>query len=456
MAKPLALIIDDSRDDIELIAALVRSRYDVESATTCAAGLEFLADRIPDIVLLDLRFPGGENGLEALRDIKAVEPNLPVLMVTESTATRDAVECIKAGAFHFVEKETLSKTVLLSLMARAISQRRDSRAAASALAEARESFGEIVGRSVAVRELIRQIEQVAPTDAAVLITGESGTGKELVARRIHAASRRRDRQLVTVACPAIAGTLMESEFFGVARGAFTGAVPKEGRFELAHGGTIFLDEVGDIQVDLQPKLLRVLEEGTFERVGDRATLRVDVRVISATSKDLAQMAREGTFRSELLHRLNTYPIRVPPLRERLEDVPLLVEHFASRYAARLGKAVPDIPEDVMEELQAYDWSQNNVRELRNAVEAALIRCSGNTLRPSHFVLGPDTGGGRIGAFARAKEECLADFERDYIVRLLRLCGGNITKVARQAGLSRRAVYAIMMRRGIDPAKYRCS
>lgn len=452
MARPLALIVDDNPDDIELLSAVARPHYDIDSATSCAAGLERLSKRIPDIVLLDLHFPTGETGLDALRSIKAREPTLPVIMVTESTSTMDAVECIKAGAFHFVEKGELSATVLLSLMSKAVGQRRDHRAASSAREQVREVVGEIVGQSPAMTKVLREIEEVAPSDASVLIAGESGTGKELVARRIHEMSRRRDAPLVIVACPAIPSALLESEFFGTEKAAFTGAVPREGRFELADGGTVFLDEIADIEISLQPKLLRVLEEGTFERVGGRATIRVDVRIISATSRDLAAMVAEGSFRRELYYRLNTYIITVPPLRERPEDVPLLAERFVARYAKQLGKPMPTINDAALAKLRRYDWSRNNVRELRNCIEAAVIRCRGDELGERDFAL-PD-GGVPPSPSGPGYREALAGFQRRYLERILELSGGNITKAAEQAGLSRRAIYEMIKRGGLDPGDFR--
>jgi two-component system nitrogen regulation response regulator NtrX len=456
MSRPFALIIDDNPDDIELVSAIVRSDYDVDSVTSCRAGLERLSEQVPDIVLLDLHFPDGEDGLRMVTMIKERQPSLPIIVVTESNSTLDAVECVRAGAFHFIEKTALSKTVLLSLMSKAVAERASRRAAESARVEAREAFGEIIGRSPAILETIREIEKVAPTDASVLITGDSGTGKELVARKIHEASKRRDRPLVAVACPAIPANLMESEFFGVATGAFTGAVAREGRLDLADGGTLFLDEVADLEFGLQTKLLRALEEGTFERVGDRATMRVDARVISATSRDIPAMVSEGRFRQELYHRLNTYPVHVPPLRDRLEDVPLLLEHFVARYAADQGKPTPAVDPGVVDRLQSCSWSQNNVRELRNCVEAAVIRCRGDTLHESDFRLleESDESVAAGGPFLRARDECVAGFERQYVERVLSVCDGNITRAARHAGVSRRTMSDLVKRTGLSPRRPR--
>ncbi|MCK4513597.1 sigma-54-dependent Fis family transcriptional regulator [bacterium] len=454
MTRPSVLIVDDSADDIELLETALVDSYDTIAVRTCADGIKKLDELIPDIILLDLRFPGGEDGLSALREIKRREPGIPVIMVTESTETSDAVECVKGGAFHFVEKQSLRAAVLLSLMEKAIEQRRGQRAAASARTEAHDAYGDIIGTSPPMLQMLSEIEEVAPTDAAVLVLGETGTGKELVARRIHELSRRRRRQLVTVACPAIAANLMESEFFGVSKGAFTGAVPKEGRFELAHGGTIFLDEVGDIELPLQPKLLRALEDGTFERVGDRATIRVDVRVISATSRDLDAMAKAGGFRSELLYRLNTYPIRVPPLRERREDIRPLVEHFVNRFASRMDKQVEGVAPGVIEQLQKHDWSDNNVRELRNCVEAAMIRCKGKVITWSDFRVGGESDLVEAGAYMKSREEFLSRFERAYLEQVFRMFKGNVSRAAEHAGLSRQTLHSMAKRTGVDPGAFR--
>jgi formate hydrogenlyase transcriptional activator len=275
--------------------------------------------------------------------------------------------------------------------------------------------GAIIGESPALKEVLRQVEVVAPTDAIVLIQGETGTGKELIARAIHRLSARRDQTFVPVSCAAIPSGLLESELFGHERGAFTGAIAQKlGRFELAHQGTLFLDEIGDIPLDLQPKLLRVLQEQEFERLGSTRTRRVDVRLVAATHRELAKMVSEGTFREDLYYRLNVFPLTLPPLRERPEDIPLLVRHFVHTYAQRLGKRIGTIPADAVDALVGYHWP-GNVRELQNVIERAVI------LTPDTALRLPSTGWQRSQAVldTAATRQTLEEVERAHIFQVLR-------------------------------------
>jgi formate hydrogenlyase transcriptional activator len=307
------------------------------------------------------------------------------------------------------------------------------------------AFEEIIGASAALTAVLRQVELVAPTDATVLIQGETGTGKELIARALHQRNARRHHPFIKVNGAAIPSGLLESELFGHERGAFTGAIGRHlGRFELAHQGTLFFDEVGDLPLDLQPKLLRVLQEQAFERVGGTRTIDVDVRLVAATHRDLAQMVVEGTFRSDLYYRLNVFPIRLPPLRERPEDIPLLVRHFAQQYAQRLHKPVHIIPAEAQEALTCYPWP-GNVRELQNVIERAVILARDGVLRPVlptwQQPLHRSPGGGST----------LADVQRDYIVRVLRDASGVIggqQGAAARLGLKRTTLLSRMQRLGI--------
>src|SRR5262245_22068602 len=310
-------------------------------------------------------------------------------------------------------------------------------------------FGEIVGDSSVLREVLRQVEVVAPTDSAVLITGETGTGKELIARAVHRLSRRRERTFVKLNCAAIPTGLLESELFGHEKGAFTGAVERRvGRFELADGGTLFLDEVGDIPLELQPKLLRVLQEQEFERLGSGKTIKVDVRLVAATHRDLARMVSQGAFRSDLFYRLHVFPIRLPPLRERREDVPVLVRHFAGTFARRVGKVIDTIPAGAMAALRAYDWP-GNVRELEHLVERAVILSPGRELRvplgdlahPARPAAGPTP----------TPRGTLHEAERELIRRTLEECRwviGGPNGAARRLGLKRTTLLARMKRLGL--------
>ncbi len=309
------------------------------------------------------------------------------------------------------------------------------------------SFNEIVGRSPALAHVLHLVEQVAPTGTAVLLTGETGTGKELVARAIHARSTRQDRPLVPVNCAALPGTLIESELFGYERGAFTGALQRRlGRFEVASGGTIFLDEISDLPPDIQGRLLRVLQEGTFERLGSSHTIKVDVRVVAATNRDLAAAVADGRWRADLYYRLRVFPIEVPPLRERREDIPLLVWYFVTRKRAPLGRNVSRITDRAMAALQRYDWP-GNIRELENVIERALILSPGETLVLDERSLA-EPGRGRPESGSTRLEE----IERAHILRVLSDCGWRISgkgNAAERLGMNRSTLRSRMEKLGID-------
>jgi len=307
------------------------------------------------------------------------------------------------------------------------------------------NFEEIVGQGAAMRKVLKAVETAAPTDVSVLISGETGTGKELVARAIHNLSRRKDKALVKVNCAALPAGLIESELFGHEKGAFTGALSrKPGRFELADGGTIFLDEIGDLPLELQAKLLRVLQEGEFERVGGAQTLRADVRVIAATNRDLEQAVREGKFRQDLFYRLNVFPVHLPPLRERKEDIPLLVRHFVLKHSVRLGKKIEAIPQRTMDALRAYPWP-GNVREMENVIERAVILSQGPRLDFGDWL--PRPGVAPSGARIRTLEEV----EREHILEALEQTGWRVSGergAARLLGLKRTTLESRMKRLGI--------
>lgn len=307
-----------------------------------------------------------------------------------------------------------------------------------------EQFGEIIGQSDAIKYVLFKITQVAPTDTTVLITGETGTGKELVARAIHGASSRKDRPLIKVNCGALAPTLIESELFGHEKGAFTGAVGrKPGRFELANGGTIFLDEIGELPLDLQVKLLRVIQENEFERLGGNKTIKADVRIIAATNRNLKAEVEQGTFREDLWYRVNVYPITMPPLRQRKEDIPLLVEHFANMYAKKFGKQIASVSPRTMEDLQAHSWP-GNIRELANVIERAVIHTHGSVLQVvDHF---------KPAAAESVPTETLEEVEREYIIRTLEITGWRIEGphgAAKILGLNPSTLRTRMIKLGIQ-------
>jgi PAS domain S-box-containing protein len=309
-------------------------------------------------------------------------------------------------------------------------------------ADPKQDFGEIVGGSAALRRVQRQVEVVAPTDANVLILGETGTGKELVARAIHRISPRRNLPFITLNCAAIPTGLLESELFGYERGAFTGALQQKiGRFEMAHRGTLFLDEVGDIPLDLQPKLLRALQEKAFERLGGTKTIPIDVRLVAATNRNLTQMMRDKLFRSDLYYRLKVFPITTPPLRDHPEDIPVLVRHFTKKYAGKMGRQIDKIPSETMQALVNWHWP-GNVRELENFIERSVILSSGASLRAPLAEIRPDAAEAAGGA-------TLEEVEREHIIRVLRESNGVITTAASRLGLPRTTLNAMMRKLGIS-------
>src|SRR6476660_4188880 len=368
---PTVLIVDDEPNIRRMVGALLASEgYEVRDAADGQTGVARAAETTPDVVLLDLMMPGELDGLGTLERLRESAPDVPVIMMSGKAGLSDAVKATKLGAFNFLEKPLSPEGVLLAL-ASALELRRVRREARS-LREDLGLAGEMIGDSSAMARVRELIARVAPTDARVLVTGESGTGKELVASAIHLGSARRDRPFVRVNCAAIPRDLVESEMFGHEKGSFTGATDRRiGRFELAHHGTLFLDEVGDLGPDAQAKLLRAIEAKEIQRVGGNRIIRTDVRIISATNHDLQRAVRGGTFREDLYFRLNVIPLAIPPLRDRSEDVPELVAHFSERFLQRSGQAKPRWRSDALQLLRDYPWP-GNVRELANIVERLAI------------------------------------------------------------------------------------
>ncbi len=390
------------------------------------------------LVILDIAMPG-RDGLEILEDIHALAPELPVLMMSGHGTIETAVRATKLGAYDFIEKP-LSVDKLLLTIQHALQLAGLARENRSLRAEALRAH-EILGDSDVIRRLKEQIALAAPTNGWVLITGENGTGKELVARQIHLQSRRADRPFVEVNCAAIPEELIESELFGHEKGAFTGAIAqKRGKFELAHGGTIFLDEIADMSLKTQAKILRILQEQKLERVGGTESMEVDVRVIAATNKSLEKEIAAGRFREDLFYRLAVIPFHVAPLRERREDIPILVEAFVREFCAEAGAREKKIQPRAMQVLQGYPWP-GNVRELRNLVERIVLMTPGSTISVDDL---PETirGGGEAGRAALESanlERARRAFEREYLLARLREHGWNISRTAEAIGLARESL-----------------
>ncbi len=444
------LVVDDEESILRSLAGVLEDEgYDVALARSGEEALEAVEAEDPDVVLLDVWLPG-IDGIDTLQELRKRYPDLPVLMMSGHANIETAVRATKLGAYDFIEKPLNLDKILLDI---------ENALRARKLAEEnrywRERWSrryEMIGESPAVREVREQIRIVGPTRASVLITGENGTGKELVARAIHGASRRRGGPFVEVNCAAIPEDLIESELFGHEKGAFTGATSRRrGKFDLADGGTLFLDEIGDMSLKTQAKILRVLQEMRFERVGGGRSHEVDVRVIAATNKDLEEEIREGRFREDLYYRLNVVPIRVPPLRERVEDIPLLFDHFVRVYCAEEKREPVEVDPGVIEALQAYPWP-GNVRELKNVAERMVIMCRGpritvDDLPPS---VRREVPAGTLPAEDMTLREARRAFERQFIVRHLARSEWNVPQAAERIGLDRSSLYKKMKELGIEP------
>jgi two-component system nitrogen regulation response regulator NtrX len=458
---PSVLIVDDEPNIRRMVGALLSAEgYDVLDAPDGRAGLSLAEAQDPDIALVDLMMPGELDGLALLEQLRRISPDLPVVMMSGRAALTDAVRATRLGAFTFLEKPLTPESVLLALGSAL--ELRQARRTARSLREDLGLTSQMVGDSAQIRAVRQLIAQVGPTDARVLVTGESGTGKELVAAALHASSPRRDLPFIRVNCAAIPRDLLESEMFGHERGAFTGATERRiGRFELAHTGTLFLDEVGDLGLEAQAKLLRAIEAREIERVGGGKPIRIDVRIIAATNKDLNKAVKEGAFREDLLFRLNVIPIELAPLRERPADIPLLVAHFAERHRTRTGKTCCSWSDEVIKVLTSYSWP-GNIRELANIVERLSILYPGSAvtgdqlrrLLPDSMQTPPSVA--RVAQTGDESEsmslnDALDEYERSLITRALGAASGNIAEAARRLQTDRPNLYRRMRRLGMGGA-----
>jgi DNA-binding NtrC family response regulator len=447
------LLVDDERNiQVTLARALTMEGYAVETAGGGREALEKIAALPVDVVVMDVRMPD-LDGLAVLEKARQTRPGLPVVIMSGHGSLETVRTAFKLGAFDYLEKPITEKEKLLVAVKNALRLR----SLAEENAELRREVGpgEMIGRSAAMVRLQDLVRRAAPSEGRVLVTGENGTGKELVARAIHDQSKRRERPFVKLNCAAVPAELIESELFGHERGAFTGAVAaRKGKFELADGGTLFLDEVGDMPPAMQAKVLRVLQEGEFERVGGQVTLRCDVRVVAATNKDLAEEVRAGRFREDLFYRLNVVPVHAPPLRERREDVPELAGRFLAEACARNGRRPMSLAREALAALQAHEWP-GNVRELRNLVERIAILCDGPEIGPDDVAAvlpgarRPRADRYRGGA---SFHELVEEAEREIILGALAKHGENISETARALGLERSHLYKKMRALGVKRAE----
>jgi DNA-binding NtrC family response regulator len=450
MTQATILIVDDEKHTRDGMRRLLEDQYDVYVAADVAGAMDVLEREQIDVLITDLRL-GGEDGMQLIeRALKMSRPPICIMM-TAYGSVDTAVEAMKRGAYDFVTKP-LNLDKVEMLIARALSSRRLEQENRSLRQQVDERYGleNIIGESPSLREVLDTIRQVAPSSANVLIDGESGTGKELAAHAIHNLSRRSKAKFVTVHCAALSPTLLESELFGHERGAFTGAHERRiGRFEQANGGTIFLDEIGEIDPSTQVKLLRVIsEERSFERVGGNQTLRADVRLIAATNKDLTKLVREGRFREDLYFRLNVVHLTMPPLRDRKEDIPLLVRNFLRHFCKLNEKPLLELTSDAMNILLSYDWP-GNVRELRTAIEHGVVMANGPKITVRELPMSVRQGAARNlppgipaprGLGEKASPLDLHETERRLIAQALASTNGNITAAAKKLGISRRTLH----------------
>ena len=445
MARQAILVIEDEEKHRRVIGLhLSSSGYEVKAAGTAEDGLKLSGD--VDLILTDLKLPG-MDGLELLAKLKGQNSHTPVIVMSAFGTVENAVEAMKQGAVDFLPKpfslDHLSVVVEKALEVRKL--RDENRELREALGQ-RYQFENIIGRSPSMQDIFATIVRVAPTRATVLLAGESGVGKDMIARAIHQHSPRKDRPFVKINCTAIPENLMESELFGYEKGAFTGAnVSKPGKFEIADTGTVFLDEIGDVPASIQVKLLRVLQEREFERLGSNKTMHTDVRVIAATNVDLRAALEQGTFREDLYYRLNVVPLNIPPLRERKEDIPYLVEHFAKKFSG-------EISEGALERLIGYHWP-GNVRELENVVERSVLLAQGPRVEADDIRI--DTGASRSRPTTGAANAFLPegmtldDYEKSIIREALKRADGNKSQAARLLGLTRNALRYRLAQMGLE-------
>jgi two-component system response regulator AtoC len=437
-SKPVILIVDDEKNTRDGLERALRRKYEVLTAESGARALELLSETSVDVMLSDLRMPG-IDGITLLQRARAVSPQLISILLTAYGNIETAVEAMRHGAADFLAKPVNLDRLDL-LLERALKTRSMETENRELRAQLDAKFGleNIVGQSAAMQEVFDTVRQVAPSRATVLVQGESGTGKELIAKAIHRLSPREQGPFVPVHCAALSSTLLESELFGHEKGAFTGAAERrKGRFEMADGGSLFLDEISEVDAGVQVKILRVLEERAFERVGGQELISVDTRLIAATNRDLKDLVAEGAFREDLFYRLYVVVITLPPLRERKGDIPLLLKHFLDGFAAENGREISGFSPEALDLLSAYRWP-GNVRELRNVVEQMVVLSRGGRIgvRELPVYIRATEPGGTVSAGGGTLEE----LEKQAILQALKRTGGNRTKAAGQLGISRRTLH----------------
>ncbi len=441
MSKARILIVDDEESTRDLFSELLqRWGYDVDQTADGHGALKIAAETHPDVIVSDLVMPK-LDGLALVRALREEQPDTPVVIITGKGTIDAAVEAVREGVFDFVEKP-LDPARLKIILQRALEKKEtlhEMQVLRRRLGQVDSGVG-LVGNSPPMRRAMELVEKVAPSKASVVITGQSGTGKEMVARAIHQLSPRRDKPFIAINCSAIPATLIESEMFGHERGAFTGAAERRlGAWELADGGTLFLDEVGEIPIELQAKFLRVIEEERLRRLGGKSEIVVDVRVISATNRDLKEEIKAARFREDLYFRLNVFHINLAPLKERREDIPVLVQHFIDRFSRDAAKKLQGVSPQAMKLLTDYAWP-GNIRELRNTLERAVILCGSDTIEPEHLPSELAAGGGESAYLKLPYGLPLREIEKEYILATLGRLQNNKARTAQALGISEKTLY----------------
>jgi two-component system, NtrC family, response regulator HydG len=451
--KAKILVVDDESSHRQMIKAVLSAEgYEIREAADGNQAVKAVEEKFHDLILMDIRMPG-LSGIEALQKIKDISPGIPIIIMTAYASVNTAIDALKSGAYDYLTKP-LDIEELKILVAKALQFQKleQENIYLREQLNNRFDFSNIIGRSPAMKQLFETMALVAPSEAGVLIVGESGTGKELIANAIHQNSSRAQRPFIKVNCAALPETLLESELFGHEKGAFTGAMArKQGRFQLAHNGSILLDEIGEMSPPTQAKILRVLQEREFEPIGSPQTIKVDTRVIAATNKNLEEEIKEGRFREDLFYRINVVTIRVPPLRERREDIPLLADFFLKRFAEKNRRVIKGFTPRAMDLLMRHDWS-GNVRELENVIERAVIMARGEMITPMEFPENLKELDVELKepSFDLSPGRSLKEVEKEMILRTLAETDGNRTHAADILGISRRTLQLKLKEYGINP------
>ncbi|MGV8056991.1 MAG: sigma-54-dependent transcriptional regulator [Smithellaceae bacterium] len=446
------LVVDDDLNILKVLKMRLESEgYQVETASDIAAAKKLAVKNEYELAILDMKFSGG-NGIELMKSIREVDRDLPVIILTAYGTIESAVEAMKEGAYIYLTKPFDYRELLLQIK-NGIEKFKLSREVKilRSIINKNHNIQNIIGRSEAIQQVFDLTALAAQSNSNVFISGESGTGKGMIARALHQLSDRKDKPFVSLNCAAIPETLLESELFGFEKGAFTGAVTgKKGLFLQADGGMIFLDEISEIPLSMQGKLLKALEEKEFYPLGSQKTVKVDIRIISASNKDIEKEVEKGNFRSDLFYRIHVIPIRMPPLRERKEDIPLLVEHFLEKSAAKMNKQIKNLSSQALRKIMLYSWP-GNVRELENVIECAAVMARNDVINEDMLVI---TNQKMDESSFLSFKESKYDFERNYLVELMKISKGNVSQAAKLAGKYRADLYALLEKYNLNPLDFR--